>query len=63
MIKPHFETYRYTTEICKTGSQSIVECRLAGSEISSILAIYAKAVPAECVPARTARCAITASFS
>ncbi len=48
MIKPHFETYRYTTEICKTGSQSIVECRLAGSEISSILAIYAKAVPTEC---------------
>lgn len=47
-IKPHFETYRYTTEICRTGSQSIVECRLPGSEISGILAIYAKAVPTEC---------------
>ena len=48
-IKPHFETYRYTTCVCRTGSQSIVECRLPGSEITSILAIYAKAVPAECV--------------
>lgn len=47
-IKPHFETYRYTTQICKTGSQSIVECRLPGSEIAGILAIYAKAVPSEC---------------
>lgn len=48
-IKPHFETYRYTTQICKTGSQSIVECRLPGSEISGILAISAKAVPTDCV--------------
>lgn len=48
-IKPHFETYRYTTQVCKTGSQSIVECRLPGSEIASVLAIYAKAVPTECV--------------
>ena len=48
-IKPHFETYRYTTQLCKTGSQSIVECRLPGGEIAGVLAIYAKAVPAECV--------------
>ncbi|MBQ8885660.1 MAG: hypothetical protein IJY62_04785 [Clostridia bacterium] len=47
-IKPHFETYRYTTELCKVNSQSIVECRLPGGEISSILAVYAHAVPTEC---------------
>lgn len=48
-IKPHFETYRYTTEITKLNSQSIVECRLPGNEISSVLAVYARAVPTECV--------------
>ena len=47
-VKPKFETYRYTGEICKVKSQSIVECRLAGSEIGSILAVQAKAVPTEC---------------
>ncbi|MBQ7831747.1 MAG: hypothetical protein IJ393_06725 [Clostridia bacterium] len=49
MIKPQFETYRYVGEICRQKSQSIVECRLAGSEISTILAIHAKAAPTECV--------------
>ena len=49
MIKPQFESYRYVGEICQVKSQSIVECRLPGSEISSILAVYAKAVPADCV--------------
>ncbi len=48
MVKPQFETYRYVGEVCRLKSQSIVECRLPGSEISSILAVQAKAVPAEC---------------
>lgn len=47
-MKPQFETYRYVGEICPIKSQSIVECRLPGSEIGSILAIHAQAVPAEC---------------
>lgn len=47
-IKPQFESYRYIGEIGFVKSQSIVECRLPGSEISSILAVYAKAIPAEC---------------
>ena len=47
-IKPQFESYRYVGEICRLQAQSIVECRLPGSEISSILAVYAKAIPAEC---------------
>ena len=47
-IKPQFDSYRYVGEICRVKGQSIVECRLSGSEISSILAIYAKAIPAEC---------------
>ena len=49
MIKPQFETHRYVGKICRLKSQSIVECRLPGSEISSILAVHAKAVPSECV--------------
>lgn len=48
MVKPQFETYRYVGEVCRLRSQSIVESRLPGSEISSILAVQAKAVPAEC---------------
>ena len=47
-VKPQYETYRYVGEICRLRSQSIVECRLPGSEISAILAVYAKAVPADC---------------
>ena len=47
MVKPQFETYRYVGEICRLKSQSIVECRLPGSEISSVLAIRAQAVPGE----------------
>ena len=46
-IKPQFESYRYIGEICSVKAQSIVECRLPGSEISSILAVYAKAIPVE----------------
>ncbi len=48
-IKPQYESYRYVGEICRLKSQSIVECRLPGSEISSILAVHAKAIPADCV--------------
>ena len=47
MIKPQFETYRYIGEMCRLKGQSIVECRLPGSEISSILAVQAKAVPSD----------------
>ena len=49
MIKPQFESYRYVGEICRLNSQSIVECRLPGSEVSGILAVHAKAIPAESV--------------
>ncbi len=48
-IKPQYETYRYTGEIARLKSQSIVECRLPGSEIGSILAVQASATPTECV--------------
>ncbi len=48
-IQPQFESYRYIGEICRLKGQSIVECRLPGSEISSILAVYAKAIPTDCV--------------
>lgn len=48
-IKPNYQTYRYTGEICRLNSQSIVECRLPGSEIGSILAVQANAVPVESV--------------
>lgn len=47
-MKPQYENHRYVGEICRLHSQSIVECRLPGSEISGILAIYAKAVPVDC---------------
>ena len=46
-IKPQFESYRYVGEVCKVKAQSIVECRLPGREISSILAVHAKAGPVE----------------
>lgn len=48
-VKPQFDTYRYVGEVCRLRGQSIVECRLPGSEISSILAIYAQAIPNDCV--------------
>ena len=47
-VKPQFETYRYVGEICRLRAQSVVECRLPGSEISSILAVQAEAIPTEC---------------
>ncbi len=47
-IQPQFEGHRYVGEICRLKSQTAVECRLSGSEISSILAVYAKAIPTEC---------------
>ncbi len=46
-IQPQFESHRYVGEICRLKGQTVVEYRLAGSEISSILAIQAKAIPAE----------------
>lgn len=47
--KPQFETYRYTGEIDCVNSQSMVECRLPGSVIGTILALQASAVPTECI--------------
>ena len=48
-IKSEYETYRYTDEICRLRAQSIVECRLPGSEIGGVLAVQATAMPTECV--------------
>ena len=41
MIKPECATYRYTKKAGEAAAQSRVECRLAGSEISEILAVRA----------------------
>ena len=49
LIQPQFETYRYTGEIDCLHSQSMVECRLPGGEIATILAVQVSAVPTECV--------------
>lgn len=46
MIKPECATYRYTKKAGEAAAQSRVECRLAGSEISEILAVRAAAYPA-----------------
>ena len=48
-VKPQYETYRYTDGLVTLRSQSMVECRLAGSEIGSILAVQVTAIPTECV--------------
>ncbi len=48
MVKPQLESYRYVGEVCRLKSQSIVECRLPGSEISGVLAIHAQAAIGEC---------------
>lgn len=48
-VQPKIETYRFIGEVASLHGQSIVECRLPGSEISSILAVEAKTVPAESV--------------
>ena len=60
-MKPQFETYRYVGEICPIKSQSIVECRLPGSEIGSILAIHAQVVPGN-APVLTAKCSMEGNF-
>ncbi len=46
-IQPQFESHRYVGEICRLRGQTVVEYRLPGSEISSILAIHAKAIATE----------------
>ena len=48
-VKPQYETYRYTGEVAKIRSQSMVECRLSGSEIGSILATETSVIPTESV--------------
>lgn len=47
-IKPNYESYRYTGEVCNLQSQSMVECRLPGSEIGNILAVQAKTTLVDC---------------
>lgn len=48
MRKTHCETYRYGGEICIAEGQSIVECRLPGLEVASVLGVQARAVCLEC---------------
>ena len=48
-VKPQLDTYRYVGEICRLRGQSIVECRLPGSEVGTVLAIHAHAIPNDCV--------------
>ena len=47
-MKAQYDTYTYTSELCRLKSQSIVECRLPGSEIVSVLATQAKAIALTC---------------
>lgn len=47
-MKAQYDTYTYTSELCRLKSQSIVECRLPGSEIVSVLTTQAKAVALTC---------------
>ena len=47
-VKPQYETYRYTGEVAKLHSQSMVECRLSGTEIGSILVMRASAITIDC---------------
>ena len=48
-VQPNVETYRFIGEVGRLKGQSMVECRLPGSEISSVLAVEAKAVANESV--------------
>ncbi len=48
MSKCHYETYRYTRELCRVENQSIVECRFPGAEIVSVLAVQARVIESEC---------------
>ena len=48
-ITPQYETYRYTSELTRVKAQSVVESRLPGSEIGSILTTQAKVYPIETV--------------
>ena len=50
-VEPKIETYRFIGEVASLNGQSMVECRLPGSEISSILAVEAK----PCLPKAFAR--------
>lgn len=47
-INPQFENYRYVGETCRLKGQSVVECRLPGSEIGSVLAVETKVVVGDC---------------
>lgn len=47
-IQTEFETHRFVGEVCRLRGQSIVEYRLPGSEISSILSAQATAIPSDC---------------
>ena len=47
-FQAEFDTYRFVGEVCRLRGQSIVECRLPGSEISGVLAVQATAIPSDC---------------
>lgn len=47
-IQTEFETHRFVGEVCRLRGQSIVEYRLPGSEISSILSVQATATSSDC---------------
>ena len=47
-MKAQYDSYTYTSEVCRLKSQSIVECRVPGLEIVNVLATQAKAVAIAC---------------
>ena len=47
-IQAEFDTHRFVGETCRLRGQSIVECRLPGSEIGEILAVQATAIATDC---------------
>ncbi len=47
-MKAQYDTYTYTSELCRLKSQSIVECRVPGAEIVNVLATHVKTIPLSC---------------
>ena len=47
-MKAQYDTYTYTSELCRLKSQSIVECRVPGVEIVNVLATHVKTIPLSC---------------
>jgi hypothetical protein len=47
-MKAQYDTYTYNSELCRLKNQSIVECRVPGTEIVRVLYMQAKAVAISC---------------